>query len=141
MTLFFSLLGLAVGPHNSNSSWANFDEFSECDKQELIRFWGSRIAHVTLGSGFFQCATARAVLIGHRSVYRNADRGSSGVGAPVETTHGGGVAGEGQLQRVLHEPVVVLRLLVCLSHVQLSLAARLPMCLHVRRNQGSMLIT
>jgi len=65
-------------------------------------------------------------------VCRNDHRGSSGLGAPAETTQRGGLAGEGLLQYVLYEHVVVFRLLVRLSHVQLSLAPCLPVHLHVR---------
>jgi len=42
------------------------------------------------------------------------------------------VAGQGLLQCVLHEHVVMLLLLVHLSHVLLSFAARLQISLHVR---------
>jgi len=51
------------------------------------------------------------------------------------------VAGQGLLQCVLHEHVVVFLLLVHLSYVLLSFADRLQISLHVRRSTNNSITT
>ena len=65
-------------------------------------------------------------------VCRNDSYSSPCPGAPDETSQRGSLAGEGLFRSVLHQHVILLRLLVRLSYLQLSLACSLPIYLHVR---------